>query len=73
MIARLQILPFAREGKEVHVAMADPTVLPALQIKWTWSHLAVPVTAAIQLVHLFDGMLADVIRLLDFEGEMPAG
>ena len=49
------------------------TVLPALQIKWTWSHLAVPVTAAIQLVHLFDGMLADVIRLLDFEGEMPAG
>jgi len=31
VIARLQILPFAREEKEVHVAMADPTVLPALQ------------------------------------------
>jgi TRAP-type C4-dicarboxylate transport system permease small subunit len=28
------------------------TFLPALQIKWTWSHLAIPVTAATQLIHL---------------------
>lgn len=27
--------------------------MPGLQISWTWSHLAVPVTAAIQLVHIF--------------------
>jgi len=28
------------------------TVLPALQISWTWSMLSVPVAAAIQIVHL---------------------
>jgi len=49
------------------------TVLPALQIKWTWSHLAVPVTAAIQLVHLLDSILADVIRLLEPERDIPDG
>ena len=27
--------------------------MPGLQISWSWSHLAVPVTAAIQLVHVF--------------------
>jgi TRAP-type C4-dicarboxylate transport system permease small subunit len=49
------------------------TVLPALQIKWTWSHLAVPVTAAIQLVHLVDSILTDLIRLRDPERELSDG
>jgi TRAP-type C4-dicarboxylate transport system permease small subunit len=40
------------------------TFLPALQIKWTWSHLAVPVTAAIQLIHLISMLLGDILALL---------
>jgi TRAP-type C4-dicarboxylate transport system permease small subunit len=40
------------------------TFLPALQIKWTWSHLAVPVTAAIQLVHLVSNILGEVVIIL---------
>jgi TRAP-type C4-dicarboxylate transport system permease small subunit len=43
------------------------TTLPALQIKWTWSHAAVPVTAAIQLVHLIALVLDDICRLLQME------
>jgi TRAP-type C4-dicarboxylate transport system permease small subunit len=43
------------------------TFLPALQIKWTWSHAAVPVTAAIQLVHLIALVLDDICRLLQVE------
>jgi TRAP-type C4-dicarboxylate transport system permease small subunit len=39
------------------------TFLPALQIKWTWSHLAVPVTAAIQLIHLGAMILNDLTTL----------
>jgi TRAP-type C4-dicarboxylate transport system permease small subunit len=37
------------------------TFLPALQIKWTWSHLAVPVTAGIQLVHLVSKILDEIM------------
>ncbi len=37
------------------------TFLPALQIKWTWSHLAVPVTAGIQLVHILSQILDEII------------
>jgi TRAP-type C4-dicarboxylate transport system permease small subunit len=44
------------------------TFLPALQIKWTWSHLAVPVTAGIQLIHLGPMVLADLISLSAKEG-----
>ncbi|UCG06230.1 MAG: TRAP transporter small permease [Desulfobacterales bacterium] len=39
--------------------------MPGLQISWTWSHLAVPVTAAIQLIHVFAWLLeqtAGVVR-----------
>jgi len=39
------------------------TFLPALQIKWTWSHLAVPVTAAVQLVHLLAQILEELVAL----------
>jgi len=39
------------------------TFLPALQIKWTWSHLAVPVSACIQLIHLGAMILNDLIAL----------
>jgi len=39
------------------------TFLPALQIKWTWSHLAVPVSAGIQLIHLGAMILNDLIAL----------
>lgn len=37
------------------------TFLPALQIKWTWSHLAVPVTAGIQLVHLLSQIFDEIM------------
>lgn len=40
------------------------TFLPALQIKWTWSHLAVPVTAGIQLIHLISNILGEVVIVL---------
>jgi TRAP-type transport system small permease protein len=43
------------------------TFLPALQIKWTWSHAAVPVTAAIQLIHLIGMVIDDIFRLLQRE------
>lgn len=43
------------------------TFLPALQIKWTWSHAAVPVTAAIQLIHLTGLVLEDISRLVRTE------
>ena len=39
------------------------TSLPALQIKWTWSHLAVPVSAGIQLIHIGSMILNDLIGL----------
>ncbi|UCF90115.1 MAG: TRAP transporter small permease [Desulfobacterales bacterium] len=44
------------------------TFLPALQIKWTWSHLAVPVTAGIQLIHLVSMLLGDAVDILEPEG-----
>ena len=37
--------------------------MPGLQISWTWSHLAVPVTAAVQLVHVFVWLLEETIRV----------
>ncbi len=37
--------------------------MPALQISWSWSHLAVPVTAAIQLVHVFAWLVEQTIGL----------
>lgn len=37
------------------------TFLPALQIKWTWSHLAVPVSAGVQLVHLLSQILDEIM------------
>ena len=48
------------------------TFLPALQIKWTWSHLAVPVTAGIQLIHLGSMLLNDLIALSGKEGTSAA-
>ena len=35
--------------------------MPGLQISWSWSHLAVPVTAAVQLVHVFVWLLEETI------------
>lgn len=49
-------------GTKISMAAWD-TFLPALQIKWTWSHLAVPVTAAIQLVHLASRILGEITIL----------
>lgn len=39
------------------------TILPALQIRWTWSHLAVPVTAAVQLLHLGPLILSAIMTI----------
>jgi TRAP-type C4-dicarboxylate transport system permease small subunit len=44
------------------------TTLPALQIKWTWSHLAVPVSAGIQLIHIGSMILKDLIDLAGKRG-----
>jgi len=41
--------------------------MPGLQISWTWSHLAVPVTAAIQLVHVFTWLLQQTIGVIQTE------
>jgi len=46
------------------------TFLPALQIKWTWSHLAVPVTAGIQLVHLVSNILGEIMTVLGLDNAM---
>jgi len=48
------------------------TFLPALQIKWTWSHLAVPVTAGIQLIHLGSMILNDLIDMAGKKGSPSA-
>jgi TRAP-type C4-dicarboxylate transport system permease small subunit len=37
--------------------------MPGLRISWTWSHLAVPVTAAIQLVYVFAWLIDQTIGL----------
>ena len=37
------------------------TLLPAMQIPWTWSMMAVPVTAAIQLVHLGRNIVDEMV------------
>ncbi len=39
------------------------TFMPALQIKWTWSHLAVPVTAVLQLIHLVSSIMEEISSL----------
>lgn len=49
------------------------TFLPALQIKWTWSHLAVPVTAGIQLVHLVSNILDEIMAILGLDNTMSGG
>jgi TRAP-type C4-dicarboxylate transport system permease small subunit len=54
-------------GINISIAAWD-TFLPALQIKWTWSHLAVPVSAGIQLIHLGAMILSDLILLAGEEG-----
>jgi TRAP-type C4-dicarboxylate transport system permease small subunit len=43
------------------------TFMPGLQISWTWSHLAVPVTAAIQLVHVFAWLIEQTIGVFRTE------
>ena len=44
------------------------TTLPALQISWTWSLLAVPVSAGIQLIHIGSMILNDLIGLAGNRG-----
>ena len=41
--------------------------MPGLQISWTWSHLAIPVTAAIQLVHIFAWLIEQTIGIFRTE------
>ncbi|MBW1712671.1 MAG: TRAP transporter small permease, partial [Deltaproteobacteria bacterium] len=41
------------------------TFMPGLQISWTWSHLAVPVTAGIQMVHLFSRILGEAAFVVE--------
>lgn len=43
--------------------------MPGLQISWSWSHLAVPVTAAIQLVHVLAWLLEQTIGVIRMEQE----
>jgi len=47
------------------------TRLPALQIRWTWSYLAIPVTAGIQLVFLVQKILVTIIKLKERASDMP--
>lgn len=39
------------------------TFLPGLRISWTWSILAVPVTAGLQLIHLVSRVLGEIRSL----------
>jgi TRAP-type C4-dicarboxylate transport system permease small subunit len=59
-------------GIKISVA-AWVTILPALQIRWTWSHLAVPVTAGIQLLHLGPLILEEVMVISGREVMKPHG
>jgi TRAP-type transport system small permease protein len=43
--------------------------MPGLQISWTWSHLAVPATAAIQMVHVFAWLIEQSIKVVRCEEE----
>jgi len=44
--------------------------LPALQISWAWSILAVPVSAAVQLIQLISLLLDDLVSFMQpGEGE----
>lgn len=54
----------------LNVAIAGRvSILPALQIPWTWSLIAVPVTAAIQFIHVFANIFKDVLILTNSQAQ----
>ena len=40
------------------------TYLPAMNIRWAWSFLAVPVSAAIQFIFLISSIFQDIVNIL---------
>lgn len=41
------------------------SILPALQIPWTWSLIAVPITAVIQLIHVSAQILKEALIIIN--------
>jgi len=41
------------------------SILPALQISWTWSLIAVPITAVIQIIHVSAQIFKEVIVIIN--------
>ena len=54
----------------IKVAMAGRvSVLPALQISWTWSLIAVPITAVIQIIHVSAQIFKEVLVIIDHQAQ----
>jgi TRAP-type C4-dicarboxylate transport system permease small subunit len=45
------------------------SVLPALQISWTWSLIAVPITAGIQIIHVSAQIFKEVLAIVNPQGQ----
>jgi TRAP-type C4-dicarboxylate transport system permease small subunit len=45
------------------------SVLPALQISWTWSLIAVPITAMIQIIHVSAHIFKEVLVIINPEAQ----
>ena len=49
------------------------SILPALQIPWTWSLIAVPVTAVIQIIHVSARMLKEALIIINPQAQINPG
>jgi TRAP-type C4-dicarboxylate transport system permease small subunit len=45
------------------------SVLPALQISWTWSLIAVPITAGIQIIHVSAHIFKELLVMINPQAE----
>ena len=45
------------------------SILPALQIPWTWSLIAVPITAGIQIIHVSAQIFKEVLAIVNPRGQ----
>ena len=49
------------------------SILPALQIPWTWSLIAVPITAVIQLIHVSAQILKETLIIISPQAQSDPG
>ena len=49
------------------------SILPALQIPWTWSLIAVPITAGIQIIHVSAQILKETLIIVNPQSQSDPG